>query len=434
MAEITIHRGTNAIGGSCIEIKSGKTRIIFDLGKPLMENGGGEIDENNLNNPSIENKILPNLKGLYKNDKPDIEAVFISHAHHDHCGLLNRINPEIPVYMSRGTRLLIETGNVFYPESLKVHIKNIKNFEHWKPVEIGPFKITSYLADHSGFDASSFLIEVENKKIFYSGDFRGHGRKSVLLDNFEKHPFKNIDCLIMEGTTLGNNHNTGYASEADIEKGLYQWFSIQRDIGFIQAAGSNIDRIVSIYRACLKSKKIFVMDLYTYYILTQLKQVSPSLPPHKNDNIRIYYIRGHCCPIAENLGSSFLYENKHRKIELDEIMAKRDDIVLRLPLKTADTIAEELAAQQKLNRSLFIFSMWKGYLDKDASYEAFCKKYSLMMRNIHVSGHAYLKDLKRFCKALKAKKIIPVHTLQGEMFSDLFDNVYRYEDGVTFEI
>lgn len=434
MPQLVVHRGSDAIGGSCIEIKSGKSRIIFDLGKPLMENGGGEIDENDLNNPSIENKILPNLTGLYKGDKSDIEAVFLSHAHLDHCGLLSRINPEIPVYMSMGSSLLIETGNIFYPESSKVYIENIKIFEHWKPVQIGPFKITSYLADHSGFDASSFLIEVEGKKIFYSGDFRGHGRKSVLLDNFEKNPFKNIDCLIMEGTTLGNNHETGFETETDVEKSFKSIFSKQKDISFIQAAGSNIDRIVSIYRACVKSQKIFVIDLYTYYLLKQLKKVSPSLPPHKNDNIRVYYLKGHCNAIAESTGASFLYKTQHRKIGLDEIMEKRKDIVLRLPVKKAGMITQKLITEKNLDESVFIFSMWKGYLEKDSSYQDFCKKYNAKMLHVHVSGHAYSEDLKRFCKALNPKKIVPVHTLSGDMFSAFFENVFRYEDGVIFEV
>ena len=36
--------------------------------------------------------------------------------------------------------------------------------------------------DHSAFDAYGFLIEGGEKKIFYTGDFRGHGRKGSLID------------------------------------------------------------------------------------------------------------------------------------------------------------------------------------------------------------------------------------------------------------
>ena len=34
--ELTIHRGTHEIGGSCVELCSGNTRMIIDLGMPLV--------------------------------------------------------------------------------------------------------------------------------------------------------------------------------------------------------------------------------------------------------------------------------------------------------------------------------------------------------------------------------------------------------------
>ena len=33
--ELTIFRGTNEIGGSCIELKQDNTKILFDFGIPL---------------------------------------------------------------------------------------------------------------------------------------------------------------------------------------------------------------------------------------------------------------------------------------------------------------------------------------------------------------------------------------------------------------
>ena len=32
---LTIHRGTHEIGGSCVEIRTDKTKILIDLGMPL---------------------------------------------------------------------------------------------------------------------------------------------------------------------------------------------------------------------------------------------------------------------------------------------------------------------------------------------------------------------------------------------------------------
>jgi len=69
-------------------------------------------------------------------------------------------------------------------------------------ISLGPFIITPYLVDHSAYDAYAIQIEADGKKLFYSGDFRGHGRKRKLLDRLVAHPPVKIDTLLMEGTTL----------------------------------------------------------------------------------------------------------------------------------------------------------------------------------------------------------------------------------------
>ncbi len=84
---LTIHRGTNEIGGSCVEISTANTRLLIDVGLPLDSNVK-TIDELNPFLPKIDGKI---------------DAVFISHYHQDHHGLLAGIDPSIPVYVSAGT-------------------------------------------------------------------------------------------------------------------------------------------------------------------------------------------------------------------------------------------------------------------------------------------------------------------------------------------
>jgi len=434
MLQIIIHRGAHTIGGSCVEIRHNTDRILLDLGSPLMRPGGGELDENDLANPSVENGILPEIKGLYRSDTPEISAIFISHSHIDHCGLLNYVHPDIPVFCSPGTHSLIKIGQVFYPKQSKVFYDNFKLFEHWKPIELGPFKIISYLIDHSGFDASSFLIEVDNKKIFYSGDFRGHGRKSKLTENLIKKPIQNIDCLLMEGTTLGGKHQVGFNTEDEVENAFFKVFSNQKDVSFIAAAGSNIDRLVSLYKASRKSRKTLVLDLYTFYVLDQLKKIAPGLPPFDGDNIRIYYIRGHAQNIVDYLDKSLLYKYKKRKIEFDEINKHREDMVLKLPVSELKKISKKLISGKPFKNAKLIYSMWQGYLDIDSYYEDFCNEYNVEITQIHVSGHAYLKDLKRFAEALNPKKLVPIHTLSGDDFSKHFKNVTMIDDATPFEV
>jgi ribonuclease J len=58
--------------------------------------------------------------------------------------------------------------------------------------------ITPHLVDHSGFDAYALEIEAGERRLFYSGDLRAHGRKSKLFELMLKRPPKNIDVMLME--------------------------------------------------------------------------------------------------------------------------------------------------------------------------------------------------------------------------------------------
>lgn len=59
-----IHRGTKEIGGSCVEIWTDNTRIVIDIGMPLVEKDGSEFDFTKYQklslNELINKGILPN--------------------------------------------------------------------------------------------------------------------------------------------------------------------------------------------------------------------------------------------------------------------------------------------------------------------------------------------------------------------------------------
>ena len=54
----------------------------------------------------------------------------------------------------------------------------------------------------------------------YSGDFRGHGRKSSVFERLIANPPGNIDALLLEGTHVGQaSAGHGLTSEAQVENG-----------------------------------------------------------------------------------------------------------------------------------------------------------------------------------------------------------------------
>ena len=246
--KITIHKGSHEIGGTCIQLSSGKTNILLDAGLPLRADGQ-PVD----------------LSRLF------VDALLVSHPHQDHFGLMATLPPGTPVYIGKLARSLIDAPQLFIGKDR--YVLNFHDFKAWQPFTIGEFTITPYLVDHSATDAYAFLIEAEGKRVFYSGDLRSHGRKGKLFDNLIQHPIRDIDLLFLEGTMLHRNNDL-FPDETAVENTIFLTIRQQKNISFLLSSSQNIDRIVSAYRACKRAHKLLVIDIYTAWVLEQLRQIT----------------------------------------------------------------------------------------------------------------------------------------------------------------
>ena len=422
---IIIHRGTQEIGGSCVELCTEKSRILIDFGMPLVNDKKEPFNSRILTDKSIEDlkklKILPVIKGLYKDETKAIDAILISHSHLDHYGLLRYVHPDIPIYMSKGAKILVEISNIFIPH--KIGELNISAIDKIKSFVVEDFKIYSYLVDHSAFDARAFLIEAEGKKIFYSGDFRGHGRKNVLFDRMIAKPPKNIDYLLMEGSMLGRGKQL-YNDENAVEERIEKILKNSSNITFLFVSSQNIDRIVSAYRACLKTGHILVVDIYTAYILDKLRTVSKNIPQFNWRNVRVKFIKSHADTLAEKVSDKLLYFYNTKKIDMFEINRNKDKILMLA--RDNSVFPLFVKSIKNIKGSKIIYSMWKGYLND--RFKQYCADKEIEIEQIHTSGHATVEDLKAFAKALNPKVLIPIHTFEASKYPDLFNNVKILKD------
>ena len=155
--------------------------------------------------------------------------------------------PGTPIYMGKLARRLIDATRVFLREER--YALDFHEFSAWKPTTIGAFTITPYLVDHSAADAYAFLIEAEGKRLFYSGDFRSHGRKGELFQNLVKRPIRDIDVLFLEGTMLHRNNDL-FPDEKSVQEKIFETARQQKNISFVLSSSQNIDRVVSAYNVC----------------------------------------------------------------------------------------------------------------------------------------------------------------------------------------
>src|SRR5664280_1989021 len=100
---------------------------------------------------------------------------------------------------------------------------------------------------------------------FYTGDIRGHGRKARLFEELLANPPRSIHLLLCEGTHI---HPQGAVdesarSEEDVEHSLAQRMTNAAGAVTVISSAQNIDRLVTVYRACKRAGRTLVTDLYT---------------------------------------------------------------------------------------------------------------------------------------------------------------------------
>jgi ribonuclease J len=428
---LIVHRGTKEIGGSCVELATAKARILIDFGMPLVKASREPFDSKVLVGKSPEELkrlgVLPNIKGLYRDEAKSVDAILISHSHMDHYGLLGYVNPDIPIYMSEGAKILMEVSNIFTP--CKVGNINTRVLDKRQKLEIGDVTVIPYLVDHSAFDALAFRIEADGRKIFYSGDFRGHGRKSALFKRIVAHPPKDIDYLLLEGSMIGRGKQI-FKDEIAVESRIEKILHLNDNIKFLFASAQNIDRIVSAYRACLKTGHIFVIDIYTAYILDSVKKVSKKIPQFNWRNIRVKFLKSHADTLATKVSKELLYRYNTRKIEMEEINEKKGRVLM---LARDNSIFPTIVKSIKdIYGARIIYSMWEGYLTEE--FKNWIAQKGLAIESVHTSGHATLQDLKAFANALKPRTLIPIHTFEPGQYPALFRNVRIMKDGEVLDL
>ena len=431
MMKFKIHRGTQEIGGSCVEVWTDTTRLVIDFGLPLVNPDKTPFDSQALKQKAteelIDDGILPDIPGLY--DVSMDTALVLSHAHQDHFGLINYINPDCAIYLGEPTYKLIELTNLFsYQDWI---INNPHHFESGKMFMIGDINITPYLMDHSAFDAYAFLVEADGRSLFYSGDFRSHGRKSKAFDWFSHNVKTGVDYLLLEGTTLGRSDQR-FKTETEIENELVASFNNDKGPHLIYTSGQNIDRLVSIFRACRRTGKILALDFYIANVLKTLSAYGRLPYPSKDfPEIKVFFPYRLARMISNQGKQEMLYQFKDCKITKDQISDQAGQIVMTV----RPSMLGDMEYIENLEGGQFIYSMWKGYKKEKRTKEFidYLVGRGMEEKHLHTSGHADEETLLRLVEILKPKNIVPIHTFEGDEYRTIFSesNILRIKDGET---
>ena len=212
---VTFHSGILTIGGTVIEVSYGNSHIFFDFGtefRPELDLPDEQLQT------LIQYGIIPKLNHVYdprlgyEYDGEETEvyehiAVFLSHAHLDHSRMINYLDPAIPLYTLKETKMILNSlnrnGDFLLPTPFEKSpfTREMIGLEPNAIVTVGDITIEVVPVDHDAYGASALLIRTPDHFITYTGDLRLHGYIPEATVEFCKEA-KHTDLLMMEGVTI----------------------------------------------------------------------------------------------------------------------------------------------------------------------------------------------------------------------------------------
>nr|MCR5733184.1 hypothetical protein [Lachnospiraceae bacterium] len=327
---------------------------------------------------------------------------------------------------------------------------------YWKSKtarDIGGISVTPLLCDHSAIDAYMFLIDMNGKRILYTGDFREHGIPgSETFENTIKTNVGKVDILVTEGTMISRMQEAKSSTvrdEGQLGEEAKKIFNAHKE-NIVLVSSTNLDSIMEFYHAT-PSEKAFLCDPYQAEIMKLAIDARNKDYPKKYSYKKTIYV---LCPegyngCMSNLKGVINPQNgleSFWKADPDEYM-KKGFVMLVRPNRNPEIKPgkfEEL--MQQMTDPFITYSLWEGYLEGGTAPDKAIVDFvrgrddETHMKKLHTSGHAYVETLAKLMDMTQPEIIIPMHTESAGAFRTMpefaghADKIHVLNDGDVFEI
>ncbi len=229
--------GCMEVGKSAFVLESEGTRVVLDYGVKVF----------------TEDRLPAFPPSL---DDIKLDAALISHAHLDHVGNVPALfkKQRFPWYADPATQAIAE---ILWKDSLKItpnlpwSIKHMKRaIKEWVPahygkeIVVGP--ITASFVDAGHILGSGMIrMQVENKVVLYSGDFKIEPTRLHRGASFSEE----VDVLIMETTYADREHPPRQEAEKELMKEIYATFEEGGSVLLPAFAVGRSQELIEIIRA-----------------------------------------------------------------------------------------------------------------------------------------------------------------------------------------
>ena len=432
---LTFFGGVGEIGGNKILLKDKDTKVFLDFGLsfskesqyfsgylcPRTVNGAGDL---------FEFGLLPNLTGLYakealkntniKYTEPQIDSIFLSHAHMDHVGYLDFVDERIPVHCGEGTRIIMKAMEESSRSNLGEHDYRI--FRTGKKVRVDSLEIEPVHVDHSIPAAYGFIIHTSEGTVVYSGDLRTHGPLGKMTWDFaEKAGESDARLMISEGTRISPDESSDLQSERQVRKESHRVVAKSSKLVVVSFYSRDIDRFKTFYETAKRTDRKLVIPLKLAHLLRQLREDPRLKIPDilRDETIVFHKKRKKTGEFRE--GDYFPWERPFLEQAEDYRYVRRNQsrVIFNLDL----TGFTELIDVRPSVGGEFIHSMSEPFSEEDVNLQVlhnWLEHFGLRFRQIHASGHCPSKELAKVIDKIHPKQLVPIHTEHPALFKAKF--------------
>ena len=344
--------------------------------------------------------VLPDFS--YLDDKAHrIRGLFITHGHEDHIGgipyFLRRF-PNVPVYGTRLTIGLLKNKLIEHNLDKKANV-NVVNFK--SVITVKGFTVEFVITNHSIADSAAFYIKCKGGSIFHTGDFKIDltpvDGQVIDLARIAQIGSEGVDLLIADST---NAAKKGYTpSEKTVGESFSNLFSNVKKRIVIATFATSIHRIQQIFDAAKNNRRKVAISgrsmLNVISVAKELKYLKfkdniivdlKDLSKYQPEQIVLLTTGSQGEPMS---ALSRMASGEHRQLSVNE-----NDLVII----SATPIPGNEKAVAFIISELMKFGAQVVYQGA---------------RDVHVSGHACMEELKIINALAKPKNFMPCH---GEYF------------------
>lgn len=373
--------------------------------------------------------VIPDITFLLNNIKK-VKGIFLTHGHEDHIGslpyILKQLN--VPVY---GTRLTLGIVQNKLMEHNMVSDCQLNNVEAGDVIQLENLKVEFIRNTHSISDSCCIAIHTPVGVILHTGDFKvDYTPIDGLVMDLER-----ISALGKQGVLLlmadsTNVERKGHTiSEKAIGETLKRIFSSASGRIIVATFASNIHRIQQIVNASvLQKRKVafsgrsmenvsqVAIDLGYLHIPENHLISVDEINNYPNEQITIITTGSQGEPMAALARIAF---SSHRKIQIEP---KDLFIISASPIPGNDKLISKVINQLFKKGAKVIYDE---------------------LEEVHVSGHAYVEELKLIHTLVHPKYFMPVHgeyrhlIHHGELAQKLgmdASNIFTLETGLVLEV